>query len=130
VDNFGDSEAQAVSEHGVSRISPPSCDRYPGGGCRIRDEDRFTGGITIVKDYVVLCPQRSQEMFVPLVHPHAQADFGEAIGTSCSMTNAEAGAAIGMLLSPTDASALRRLLRRRRCHRHGFGCRGGGWSGR
>ena len=39
-------------------------------------------------------------------------------------------AAIGMLLSPTDASTLRRLLRRRRCHRHGFGCRGGGWSGR
>jgi transposase len=42
----------------------------------------FTGGITIVKDYVASWRQRTQEMFVPLVHPpgHAQADFGEAIG--------------------------------------------------
>jgi transposase len=49
---------------------------------RLRDEHGFTGGITIVKDYVALCRQRSQEMFVPLAHPpgHAQADFGEAIG--------------------------------------------------
>jgi hypothetical protein len=37
-----------------------------------------------VKDYIALCRQRSQEMFVPLVHPpgHAQADFGEAIGAN------------------------------------------------
>src|SRR5271165_6035709 len=36
----------------------------------------------VVKDYVALCRQRSQEMFVPLAHPpgHAQVDFGEAIG--------------------------------------------------
>ncbi len=49
---------------------------------RLRDEYRFTGGITIVKDYVAGWRQRTQEMFVPLVHPpgHAQADFGEAIG--------------------------------------------------
>ena len=49
---------------------------------RLRDEHGFTGGITIVKDYVAGCRQRAQEMFVPLVHPpgHAQADFGEAIG--------------------------------------------------
>jgi hypothetical protein len=49
---------------------------------RLREEHGFTGGITIVKGYVALCRQRSQEMFVPLVHPpgHAQADFGEAIG--------------------------------------------------
>ena len=35
-----------------------------------------------MKDYVAGWRQRSQEMFVPLVHPpgHAQADFGEAIG--------------------------------------------------
>jgi transposase len=48
---------------------------------RLRDEHGFTGGITIVKDYVAGWRQRSQEMFVPLVHPpgHAQADFGEAI---------------------------------------------------
>jgi transposase len=38
--------------------------------------------MTIVKDYVALCRQRSEEMFVPLAHQlgHAQADFGEAIG--------------------------------------------------
>jgi len=49
---------------------------------RLRDEHGFTGGITIVKDYVAGWRQRSQEMFVPLAHPpgHAQVDFGEAIG--------------------------------------------------
>jgi len=49
---------------------------------RLRDEHRFTGGITIVKDYAAGWRQRTQEMFVPLLHPpgHAQADFGEAIG--------------------------------------------------
>jgi transposase len=48
---------------------------------RLRDEHAFTGGITIVKDYVAGVQQRTQEMFVPLVHPpgHAQADFGEAL---------------------------------------------------
>ena len=61
---------------------------------RLRDEHGFTGGITIVKDYIAGWRQRSQEMFVPLAHPpiarqasvapprggHAQADFGEALG--------------------------------------------------
>ena len=49
---------------------------------RLRDENGFTGGITIVKDYVAGWRQQTQEIFVPLVHPpgHAQADFGEAIG--------------------------------------------------
>ena len=49
---------------------------------RLRGEYGFTGGITIVKDYVAGWRQRTQEMFVPLVHPpgHAQADFGESIG--------------------------------------------------
>jgi len=48
---------------------------------RLRDEHAFTGGITIVKDYVAGWQQRAREMFVPLVHPpgHAQADFGEAL---------------------------------------------------
>jgi transposase len=48
---------------------------------RLRDEHGFTGGITIVKDYVAGWRQRSQEMFVPLAHApgHAQADFGEAL---------------------------------------------------
>lgn len=49
---------------------------------RLRDEHGFTGGITIVKDYVAGWRQRAQEMFVPLAHPpgHAQVDFGEALG--------------------------------------------------
>ena len=48
---------------------------------RLRDEHGFTGGITIVKDYVAGVQQRAQEMFVPLAHApgHAQADFGEAL---------------------------------------------------
>ena len=49
---------------------------------RLRDEHGFTGGKTIVKDYVAGVRIRNQEMFVPLVHPagHAQVDFGEALG--------------------------------------------------
>ena len=48
---------------------------------RLRDEYGFTGGYTIVKDYVRERRLRSREMFVPLHHPagHAQADFGEAM---------------------------------------------------
>ena len=49
---------------------------------RLRDEYGFTGGLTIVKDYVAGWRRRAQEMFLPLVHPpgHAQVDFGEALG--------------------------------------------------
>jgi transposase len=48
---------------------------------RLRDEHGFTGGYTIVKEYVAERRLRMREMFVPLVHPpgHAQADFGEAL---------------------------------------------------
>jgi transposase len=65
---------------------------------RLRDEHGYTGGITIVKDYVAGVQQRAQEMFVPLAHPpgHAQADFGEALAViggvmpkACSRTRAE-----------------------------------------
>jgi transposase len=47
---------------------------------RLRDEHGFTGGYTIVKDYIREHRRRSREMFVPLHHPpgDAQADFGEA----------------------------------------------------
>ena len=47
---------------------------------RLRDEHGFTGGYTIVKDYVRDHRRRRREMFVPLVHSpgHAQAEFGEA----------------------------------------------------
>jgi transposase len=49
---------------------------------RLRDEHGFTGGITIVTDYVRERKRRTQEVFVPLSHPpgHAQVDFGEALG--------------------------------------------------
>ena len=48
---------------------------------RLRDEYGFTGGYTIVKDYVRERRLRLREMFVPLTHPpgHAQADFGQAV---------------------------------------------------
>jgi transposase len=48
---------------------------------RLRDEHGFSGGYTIVKDYMREHRRREREMFVPLHHPpgHAQADFGEAM---------------------------------------------------
>ncbi|MDU8911988.1 IS21 family transposase [Aestuariicoccus sp. MJ-SS9] len=48
---------------------------------RLRDECGFSGGYTIVKDYVRGAKRGSREMFVPLSHPpgHGQADFGEAL---------------------------------------------------
>jgi len=44
---------------------------------RLRDEHGYAGGLTIVKDYVLGQRQRSQEVFLPLVHPpgHAQVDL-------------------------------------------------------
>lgn len=46
---------------------------------RLRDEHGFTGGYTIIKDYMRERERRGREMFVPLSHPpgHAQADFGD-----------------------------------------------------
>src|SRR5208337_4615605 len=46
-----------------------------------RLEHAYTGGYTIVKDYVRAATLRQQEMFVPLRHAagQAQADFGEAL---------------------------------------------------
>jgi transposase len=48
---------------------------------RLCEEHDFTGGYTIVKDYVREKKLGGQEMFVPLTHPpgDAQADFGEAL---------------------------------------------------
>ena len=49
---------------------------------RLRDEHGFTGGITIVTDYVREKQRRTREVFVPLSHApgHAQVDFGETLG--------------------------------------------------
>jgi transposase len=48
---------------------------------RLKEEYGFSGGYTIVKDYVRGEELRGREMFVPLVHPpgEALADFGEAL---------------------------------------------------
>src|SRR3974390_1732363 len=48
---------------------------------RLRAEHGFSGGYTIVKDYVRAATLRRREMFVPLTHAAgtAQADFGEAL---------------------------------------------------
>src|SRR5216683_700818 len=47
---------------------------------RLRDEQGYGGGITIVRGYVHERRERLREMFVPLRHDpgHAQVDFGEA----------------------------------------------------
>jgi len=48
---------------------------------RLREEHGFSGGYTIVKDYVRTVMLHGRDMFVPLRHPagEAQADFGEAL---------------------------------------------------
>jgi transposase len=48
---------------------------------RLKAEHAFTGGYTVVKDYVREARVRHKEVFVPLTHPpgDAQADFGEAV---------------------------------------------------
>jgi transposase len=48
---------------------------------RLREEYGYTGGYTMVKDYVRLQRVRKREMLVPLTHApgEAQADFGEAL---------------------------------------------------
>ena len=58
--------------------------RHTGGRIfeRLRDEHGFTGGITIVREYVAGAKLGSREVFVPLSHRpgHGQVDFGEADG--------------------------------------------------
>ena len=48
---------------------------------RLRDEYGYSGGITIVRDYVRGRRLQQREVFVPLQHDpgHAQVDFGEAL---------------------------------------------------
>ena len=66
----GDREVHRKQRHTAKRVFE-----------RLREEHGFTGGYTIVKDYMRQRERRSREMFVPLAHPpgHAQADFGEAV---------------------------------------------------
>jgi transposase len=55
---------------------------------RLRDEHGYSGGYTVVKDYVRLSRARSREVFVPLAHPpgHAQVDFGECVAVIGGVT--------------------------------------------
>ena len=66
-----DKQVHAKQRHTAARI----CER-------LREEHGFTGGYTIVREYVNGVALRSKEMFVPLFHRpgHAQVDFGEADG--------------------------------------------------
>lgn len=66
----GDREVHRKQRHTAKRVFE-----------RLRDEHGFTGGYTIVKDYIRRRERRGREMFVPLAHPpgDAQADFGEAV---------------------------------------------------
>ena len=50
---------------------------------RLREEHGYTGGYTLVREYVNRVALRNKEMFVPLSHRpgHAQVDFGEADGS-------------------------------------------------
>ena len=49
---------------------------------RLRAEEGYSGGYTIVRQYVAQATLRAREMFVPLSHRpgHGQADFGQADG--------------------------------------------------
>src|SRR6056297_104844 len=66
----GDREVRPKQRHTAKRVYD-----------RLREEHGFTGGYTIIKDYIRERERRGREMFVPLAHPpgHAQADFGEAV---------------------------------------------------
>src|ERR1700719_3266368 len=86
---------------------------------RLRIEHSFSGGYTVVKDYVRLARTRAREMFVPLAHPpgHAQVDFGECIGVIGGVRHQAACGSysissrrpptpnIPIALSPSDASS-------------------------
>jgi transposase len=67
----GDKSVHAKQRHTAHRIFE-----------RLRDEEGFSGGYTIVRQYVAQATLRAREMFVPLSHRpgHAQADFGQADG--------------------------------------------------
>ncbi len=66
----GDRETRPKQRHTAKRVYD-----------RLREEHGFTGGYTIIKDYIREREHRGREVFVPLAHPpgDAQADFGEAM---------------------------------------------------
>ena len=91
----GDSQVHKKQRHTAYRIFE-----------RLRDEQGFSGGYTIVREFVAEATLRAREMFVPLSHRpgHAQADFGEADGYI-------AGKKVPVPLLLHGSAALGRLLR-------------------
>ncbi len=67
----GDRDAPVKQRHTAKRIFE-----------RLRDGHGYTGGYTVVKDYVRPARLRPREVFVPLSHQpgHAQVDFAQCIG--------------------------------------------------
>src|SRR5665213_3135509 len=97
-------EDQTRSDGG--RAEPPGCgeavwrspehdheDASVFGSAGLPDERGFSGGYTIVREYVAQATLRAREMFVPLSHRpgHAQADFGEADGYIAGSARLPAG---------------------------------------
>src|ERR671912_2399728 len=76
------SEREAARQFGLARETVRKMQRHTAKRIfeRLRDEHSYSGGYTIVKDYVRLRKLSQREIFVPLEHPpgDAQADFGEA----------------------------------------------------
>jgi transposase len=70
-------DAMLESDRGMGAKQRHTCKRVFD---RLREEHHYTGGLTIVHEYVRSKRRRMQEVFVPLSHRpgHAQADFGEA----------------------------------------------------
>ncbi|MEZ5725608.1 MAG: IS21 family transposase, partial [Paracoccaceae bacterium] len=58
----GDREVHRKQRHTAKRVFE-----------RLRDEHGFTGGSTIIKDYMRERERRGREMFVPLAHPPGHA---------------------------------------------------------
>ena len=97
---------------------------------RLRDEHRFTGGYTIVKDAVRAWKQGNQEVFLPLSHPpgEAQVDFGEA---TVKLAGQETKVALFVMTLPYSGAIFVRVFPRE-CtetflegHRQAFKCFGG-----
>ena len=70
-------DAVLEADHGVHAKQRHTAERLFD---RLRAEEGYTGGYTIVREYMASATLRSRELFVPLSRwpGHAQADFGAA----------------------------------------------------
>ena len=93
---------------------------------RLRDEYDFTGGYTIVKDYVRDKKLGGQEMFVPLVHPPLPSRMWPAMGRGRAFLHCRNAGSPQVRGTRFDARHWRRSRRERS---HGHGQHGGNGSG-